>query len=86
MFAAEFGTGQVLWSLLWFAMFTMWFMLVVFVFADIIRRDMSGVAKALWTAGILFFPFLGIFAYTAVMGGQTTMAGHDQPAVRYQYR
>ncbi len=84
--AAEFGVGQVLWSLLWLAMFILLFMLLVFTFVDIIRRDMSGVAKALWLAAIIFFPFLGVFVYVAVNGGNTNVGYHDQAAVRYQYR
>ena len=57
--AAEFGTGQVLWSILWFFLFVLWFFLIITVFADIMRSDMSGWGKALWAVGILILPFLG---------------------------
>ena len=44
MFAVEFGTGQVFWSLLWFFLFLIWIWLVISVFTDIVRSDdLSGV-------------------------------------------
>lgn len=76
--AAEFGTGQVLWSILWFFLFFMWIWLVITIFADIIRaRDMSGWAKALWSIGIIFLPFLGVFLYLIVNGGNMNRRAED---------
>jgi len=67
--AATFGTGQVLWSILWFFVFFMWIWLVISIFGDILRNhDMSGGAKALWSLFIIFIPFLGVFAYLIVNG------------------
>jgi hypothetical protein len=71
LFAAEFGTGQVLWSIIWFSLFFMLIMLVFSTFADIMRSDMSGWSKALWTIAIIFLPFLGILTYLIVNGGDT---------------
>ena len=46
---AEFGTGQVFWSMLWFFMFFIWIWLLIIVFSDIFRsHDLGGWAKALW--------------------------------------
>jgi Short C-terminal domain/Phospholipase_D-nuclease N-terminal len=68
--AVEFGTGQVLWSLLWFFLFFVWIMLIFTIFGDIIRSDdMGGGAKAIWSVFIIFLPFLGIFAYLIARGG-----------------
>ena len=68
--AAEFGTGQVFWSILWFFLFFVWIMLIFTIFGDIIRSDdMGGAAKAIWSIFIIFLPFLGIFAYLIVRGG-----------------
>jgi hypothetical protein len=68
--AVQFGTGQVLWSLLWFFLFFVWIMLIFTIFGDIIRSDdMGGGAKALWSVFIIFLPFLGIFAYLIARGG-----------------
>ncbi len=70
LLAAEFGTGQVLWSILWFFLFFVWIMMIFTIFGDIIRsHDMGGVAKALWSIFIIFLPFLGIFAYLIIRGG-----------------
>ena len=71
LLAAEFGTGQVFWSILWFFLFFVWIMLIFTIFGDIIRNhDMSGVAKAVWSIFIIFLPFIGIFAYLIINGGK----------------
>ncbi len=76
--AAEWGTGQVLWSLLWFFLFFMWFWLIITVFADIIRsRDMSGWGKAAWAVGIIILPFLGVFMYLIIHGGNMSRRAQD---------
>ena len=70
LLAAEFGTGQVLWSFLWFFLFFIWIMLIFSLFGDIMRsHDLSGWGKAIWSIGIIFLPFIGIFAYLIVRGG-----------------
>lgn len=69
VFAAEFGTGQVLWSILWFMLFVMWISLVISIFGDIIRTpSLSGWGKATWLAGVIFMPFLGVLLYLIVNG------------------
>ena len=51
MVLAEFGTGQVFWSMLYFFLFFIWIMLLFRVFGDIFRsHDMGGVAKTIWAA------------------------------------
>jgi hypothetical protein len=66
---AEFGTGQVFWSLLWFFLFFIWLGLLFQVFGDIFRsRDMSGVAKALWSFLVIVLPYFGVFLYLIVRG------------------
>ena len=68
---AEFGTGQVLWSLLWFFLFLVWVMLVFRVFGDLLQDDeMSGTAKMLWTVAAVTLPYIGALAYLAVHGGR----------------
>jgi hypothetical protein len=70
LLAAEFGSGQVLWSMLWFFLFFMWIMLIFMIFGDIIRsHDMGGWAKAAWSIFIIIVPFFGIFIYLIVRGG-----------------
>lgn len=67
--AAEWGTGQVLWSLIWITLFAIWIILMVRIFTDIFRsHDMSGWAKVAWTAFVVIFPFLGVLSYVLVRG------------------
>jgi hypothetical protein len=68
---AVFGTGQVLWSMLWFFAFFIFIWLLIVVFGDIFRSDdLSGWAKALWTIFVIFLPYLGIFVYLIARGGK----------------
>jgi Short C-terminal domain/Phospholipase_D-nuclease N-terminal len=69
MLAAEFGTGQVLWSMLWFFLFFIWIWLLIVIFSDIFRSDdLSGWGKALWSIFIIVVPYLGVFAYLIARG------------------
>ena len=69
MLLAEFGTGQVFWSMLWFFMFFIWLWLLISLFGDIFSSsDLSGGAKALWTIFIIVLPFLGVLVYLIVRG------------------
>jgi type VI protein secretion system component VasK len=69
MLLAEFGTGQVFWSMLWFFMFFIWIWLLISLFGDIFRSsDLSGGAKAMWTIFIIILPFLGVLVYLIVRG------------------
>ncbi len=88
--AAEFGTGQVFWSILWFFLFFVWIMLIFTIFGDIIRSDdMGGVAKAIWSIVIIFLPFFGIFMYLIVrgnkMGERQLAAAQKQQAAMDDY-
>ncbi|MCP5028557.1 MAG: SHOCT domain-containing protein [Actinomycetia bacterium] len=79
--AAEFGTGQVLWSIVVFALLVLWFGLVFRVFAHIIGNSrLSGWGKAVWVLGIVFMPFLGIFLYLIVNGDADSRPAQARPA------
>ena len=82
MLAADVGTGEVLISMIGFFLFLLWFVLLFYVFADIIRSDdLSGWGKAIWTFLIIFLPYLGIFAYLVIRGhGMAARQGGGQPA------
>lgn len=88
MLLAEWGVGQVLWSLFWLFLFVMWFWLVITIFVDLIRSDdMGGWGKALWAIGIIIVPFFGVFLYLIIRGGSmheraATQAKADQEAFR----
>jgi hypothetical protein len=78
---AEFGTGQVFLSILWFFLFFLWIMLLFRVFADIFRdHSMSGVAKVLWIIFVIVLPYLGVFVYLIARGG--SMVQRDAEAMR----
>lgn len=63
---AEFGTGQVFWSLLWASLVVILIWLVVAVLINVFRNPkLSGWAKALWTLFVVLFPFLGVLVYLA---------------------
>lgn len=84
MFAAEFGVGQVLWSMVWFFLFVIWIMLVFRVFADIFRsNDMGGVAKVIWTLLVILTPYLGVFIYLILRGGKMA-ANENQVAIQQE--
>ena len=70
------GTGQVLWSLMWFALFVIWVYLLILVFASIFRsRDLSGFAKFLWVLFVIVLPYIGVFTYILTRGDR--MAQHS---------
>ena len=69
MVLAEFGSGQVFLSMLWFFLFFIWIWLLIAVFADIFRSpDLSGWGKALWSIFIIVVPYLGVFVYLIARG------------------
>ena len=83
MLASEFGTGQVLWSMLWFFLFFIWIWLLITVFADIFRsHDIGGFAKFLWVLFVIVVPYLGVFVYLIARGHK--MSEHAQEAAQAQ--
>ena len=90
MIAAEWGTGQVFWSFLWFFLFFIWIWLLIMVFGDIFRsKDLSGWAKAIWTIFVIFLPYLGVFVYLIARGHKMSehaaQAAQAQDAAMRQY-
>ena len=87
---AEFGTGQVLWSMIWFFLFFIWIWLLIVVFGDIFRSDdMGGGGKALWCIFIIVVPYLGVFIYLIARGHKMqdhmVSAAKAQDAANRQY-
>ena len=87
---AEFGTGQVFWSMLWFFLFFIWIWLLIVVFGDIFRSpDLSGWGKALWTIFVIIVPYLGVFVYLIARGHKmqdhAVQAGKAQDEANRQY-
>ena len=83
MIAATFGTGQVLWSMLWFFLFFIWIWLLIVVFSDIFRsHDMGGFAKAMWVIFVIILPYLGVLVYLIARGHK--MQEHAMEAAQQQ--
>ena len=72
--ATEKGPHMPLLDLFWtmFMIFLLfaWVWLLIMIFADIFRSDMSGGAKALWVVFVIILPVLGILIYLIVHGDE----------------
>ena len=69
LLADDFGTGQILWSMIWFFVLFIWIWILITVFADIFRsQDLSGPAKAVWTIFVILLPYIGVFVYLVARG------------------
>jgi len=83
MLFAEFGTGQVFWSMLWFFLFFIWIWLLIVVFGDIFRsHDIGGFAKTMWVLFVIIVPYFGVFVYLIARGHK--MSEHAQEAAAAQ--
>ena len=59
---------DLLWAMLWFFLFIVWIWLLITVFIDIFRSDMSGWAKAAWVIFVIILPLLGVLIYLIAQG------------------
>jgi hypothetical protein len=90
MIAAEWGTGQVFWSMLWFFLWFIWIWILIMVLADIFRsHDLGGWGKTLWVLFVVFLPYLGVFVYLIARGHKMSehaaQAAQAQDAAMRQY-
>lgn len=83
MTLAEFGTGQVFLSMLYFFLFFIWIYLLIIVFSDIFRsHDLGGFAKAIWVIFVIIVPYLGVLVYLIARGHK--MSEHAMEAAQAQ--
>ena len=83
MTLADFGSGQVFWSMLWFFLFFIWIWILISVFADIFRsHDLGGFAKAIWVIFVIVLPYLGVFVYLIARGHK--MSEHAMESAKAQ--
>jgi hypothetical protein len=69
VFAADYPFLDVFWTMLVFFFWVIWIWLLITVFADLFsRHDISGWAKAAWTAFVIVLPYLGVLVYLIAQG------------------
>ena len=90
MSLAEFGTGQVFLSMLYFFLFFIWIWLLIVVFGDIFRsQDLGGFAKTLWVIFVILVPYFGVFVYLIARGHKMSehavQAAQAQDAAQREY-
>ncbi len=66
------------WSMLWIFLFIIWIWLLISVFIDIFRSDISGWGKALWVIFVIVLPFLGVLIYLIAHGDDMQKRSMDQ--------
>ena len=59
---------DLLWAMLLFFLFIIWIWLLITIFVDIFRSDMSGWAKAAWVIFVIILPLLGVLIYLIAQG------------------
>jgi len=66
---ADFGSGQVLWSMIWFFFIFAFIWILITVLMDLFRdHTLSGIAKAIWIVVLVFIPLFGCLVYLIVRG------------------
>jgi hypothetical protein len=66
--AADYPFMDVLWSMIIFFCWVAWIWMLILIFSDLFRRDISGWAKAAWCVFLIVVPFLGALVYLIAEG------------------
>jgi hypothetical protein len=72
VFAADYPFMDVLWTMIIFFCWIAWIWLLILIFSDLFRRDLSGWAKAAWVVFLIVLPFLGALVYVIANGKEMT--------------
>jgi hypothetical protein len=72
VFTADYPFLDVFWTMILFFFWVAWIWMLIMVFSDIFRRDISGWSKAAWCLFVLILPFLGVFIYLIANGSGLT--------------
>jgi general stress protein CsbA len=70
--AADYPFMDVLWTMIIFFCWVAWIWVLILIFSDLFRRDVSGWAKAGWVVFLIVLPFLGALVYLIANGKQMT--------------
>ena len=69
MFAADWGVGQVLWTMIYFFFLFAFIWILITVLMDLFRdHSLSGVAKTIWVIVLIFLPLIGCLIYLIARG------------------
>ena len=72
--------GDWLLAIFWFFLLVIWIWLLITVFVDMFRSDMSGWAKAAWVLFVIVVPWLGVLVYLIVHGKDMQQRAIDHAA------
>jgi hypothetical protein len=70
--AADYPFLDVFWTMIVFFCWVAWIWMLIMIFSDVFRRDISGWAKPGWCLFVLVLPFLGAFVYLIANGSGLT--------------
>jgi hypothetical protein len=70
--AADYPFLDVFWTMILFFCWVAWIWMLILIFSDVFRRDISGWAKAGWCLFVLVLPFLGALVYLIANGSGLT--------------
>ncbi len=86
VFAADYPFLDILWTMIIFFCWVAWIWLLIMVFSDLFRRDVSGWAKAAWVVFLIVLPFLGVLIYLIAEGkGMTERRVQEMQASQAQF-
>jgi len=66
--AADYPFLDVFWTMILFFCWVAWIWMLIMIFSDVFRREISGWEKAAWCLFVLVLPFLGAFIYLIANG------------------
>ena len=86
VFAADYPFLDILWTMIIFFCWVAWIWLLIMIFSDLFRRDISGWAKAAWVVFLIILPFLGVLIYLIAEGkGMTERRVQEMQASQAQF-
>lgn len=72
------------WAMLWFFLFIIWIWLLIAIFVDIFRSDISGWGKAGWVIFVIVVPLLGVLVYLIANGDKMRERSMEKAAAKQQ--
>jgi general stress protein CsbA len=84
--AADYPFMDVLWTMIIFFCWVAWIWVLILIFSDLFRRDVSGWAKAGWVVFLIVLPFLGALVYLIANGkgmAERTAEQHRQAEAQF---